>query len=186
MNCIECGNPKVHVKKYQLCQTCNSRKWRRENPDKYLIGRTRWYEENKEKEIAKAIAWNKANPAAYKKNRAKWSKESNYTMNRYNSDLNFKLKVILRNRLLQSVKTDAKAGSAVSDLGCSIEDFKKYLEAKFIIGMTWDNIGQWHLDHVVPLASFDLTDRAQFLKACHYSNMQPLWKEDNLKKSDSV
>lgn len=176
MNCVECGNPKIHVKKDQLCSTCCSRKWRRENPEKYLVGRSRWYEENKEKDIAKAKAWNKAHPEKYKEIRAKWSKTSNYQMKRYYGDLNFRLRKILRSRLLQSVKTDQKAGSAVSDLGCSIEEFKKYLEAKFKPGMTWDNIGEWHLDHIIPLASYDLTDRIHFLKACHYTNIQPLWK----------
>jgi hypothetical protein len=186
MNCIECGNSKIKVKKDQLCSGCVSRKWRRENPKKYSSYQEQYYKDNKEKIIEYSLEWQKANPDKYKKIRSEWDKRVKPQTIRYHNDLNFRLRKLLRTRLLQSVKTDAKAGSAVSDLGCSIEDFKKYLEAKFIIGMTWDNIGQWHLDHVVPLASFDLTDRAQFLKACHYSNMQPLWKEDNLKKSDSV
>jgi hypothetical protein len=56
------------------------------------------------------------------------------------------------------------------------------LEVKFQQGMSWDNYGQWHIDHIKPLAKFDLTDRTQFLAACHYTNLQPLWAEDNLSK----
>jgi desulfoferrodoxin (superoxide reductase-like protein) len=54
--------------------------------------------------------------------------------------------------------------------------------------MTWDNwtTDGWHIDHIKPLASFDLTDRKQLLEACHYTNLQPLWAKDNLIKSDKI
>ena len=184
MNCIECNKNKIRVKKCGLCSTCYSRKWRNENSDRSSNYQRQYYQEHKEKIIDYALSWQKSNPSQYKKIRSKWSKESNYATNRYHADPNFRLRKILRSRLLQSVKFNEKAGSSVSDLGCSIEEFKEYLESKFSVGMTWDNYGDWHIDHIVPLSSFDLTDRAQFLKACHYTNMQPLWKEDNLKKSD--
>jgi hypothetical protein len=192
MNCVECGNPKIKVKKDQLCSGCVSRKWRKENPDKYRAGQDRFYKENRDKLIADAIAWNKANPEQYKKNRQEWEKVAKPQTVRYHNDLNFRLRKLLRTRLLQSIRTDQKKGSAVSDLGCSIEEFKRHLESKFYTNtrtgevMSWDNIGEWHLDHVLPLASFDLADRDQFLKACYYTNIQPLWKEENLKKSDFV
>jgi hypothetical protein len=52
----------------------------------------------------------------------------------------------------------------------------------FSPGMNWANYGAWHLDHIVPISSFDLTDREHFVRACHYTNYQPLWSTDNLKK----
>jgi hypothetical protein len=88
----------------------------------------------------------------------------------------------LRIRVSLAVKSDQRAGSAVRDLGCSIARFKLFIEYQFKSGMTWDNRGEWHLDHVKPLSSFDLTDRQQFLDACHYTNYQPMWAEDNIKK----
>ena len=90
----------------------------------------------------------------------------------------------MRSGLHRGIKRNQKAGSAVSDLGCSIPEFKIYIESLFQKGMTWDNWSThgWHLDHIIPLSSFDLTDREQFLIACNYKNLQPLWAKDNLKK----
>jgi hypothetical protein len=96
----------------------------------------------------------------------------------------YKLTMCLRERLNKAIINNQKSGSAVKDLGCTIPELKQYLESKFQEGMSWDNHGLhgWHIDHITPLASFDLTDREQFLKACHYTNLQPLWAKDNLKK----
>lgn len=95
----------------------------------------------------------------------------------------FKLARNLRKRLWECLK-NKKVGSAVSDLGCTLEELKQYIESKWKPGMTWDNhnLFGWHVDHIIPLSKFDLTDREQFLKACHYTNLQPLWAEENLKK----
>ena len=75
-------------------------------------------------------------------------------------------------------------GSAVRDLGCSVEELKRHLEKQFQPKMNWENYGLygWHIDHIKPLVNFDLTNREQFLEACHYTNLQPLWAEDNLSK----
>jgi hypothetical protein len=81
-----------------------------------------------------------------------------------------------------AIKGNAKRGSAVRDLGCSIPEFIGYIADKFQKGMSWDNHGEWHLDHIKPLASFDLEDLKQFKQAVHYTNYQPLWAFDNLSK----
>lgn len=105
---------------------------------------------------------------------------------RYKTDPKYKLSCLLRGRLKSVLRGESKAGSAVRDLGCTIEVLKIYLESKFQPGMTWENWSRdgWHIDHIIPLASFDLTDRERFLKACHYTNLQPLWAKQNLKKHD--
>ncbi len=102
--------------------------------------------------------------------------------NRINSDPEFRLSSNLRTRLNKAIKSNAKTGSAVSDLGCTIKYLKSYLESMFKIGMTWDNYGKWHIDHIKPLISFDLTNPLELKKACHYTNLQPLWATDNLVK----
>lgn len=102
------------------------------------------------------------------------------------NDVSFRLKQYLRNRIYAAVKLNYKSGSAVKDLGCSIEELKLHLESKFQPGMTWENHGKWHIDHIIPLCKFDLTNREQFLQACHFSNLQPLWAVDNIRKGGKL
>ena len=67
-------------------------------------------------------------------------------------------------------------------------EFKMYIEGQFKDGMTWNNwsLKGWHLDHKIPLAFFDLTDREQLLHAVHYTNLQPMWAKENIRKSNKV
>jgi len=107
-----------------------------------------------------------------------------YNNVRYETDELFRLACILRSRVRSALKNNQKTGSAVRDLGCTLAELKTHIESLFQPGMTWENHGDWHIDHKKPLASFDLTDRIQFLQACHYTNLQPLWAAFNLSKSD--
>lgn len=88
----------------------------------------------------------------------------------------------LRCRIRKAMLGETRGVSAVRDLGMSIADFREYIAARFQPGMSWKNYGEWHLDHIRPLAEFDLTDADQARKACHYSNLQPLWAIDNQRK----
>ena len=113
-------------------------------------------------------------------------KINTYRRERYHSDIVFRLKANLRSRLVNVLKGKTKTGSAIRDLGCSVEELVSYLESKFQLGMSWENYGreenQWSIDHIQPLSSFNLEDREQFLKACHYTNLQPMWHKENIKK----
>lgn len=108
----------------------------------------------------------------------------NYERQKYNTDPIFRLKKSLRSRIRKVLKNAKRVGSPIKDLGCTLEELKVYIESKFVEGMTWENHGQWHIDHIRPLSSFDLTNKEQFLQACHFANLQPLWAEENLRKSD--
>jgi len=107
-----------------------------------------------------------------------------YDIRKSEIDPNYRIAKRLRNRLNTAVKTGQKSGSAVRELGCSIDQFKLYIESLFKPGMSWDNWAHdtWHLDHIIPLSHFDLTDREQFLRAINYTNYQPLWATDNFAK----
>jgi hypothetical protein len=109
-----------------------------------------------------------------------------YNNQRRKTNIQFRLACNLRNRLRYALKGKFKCGSAVRNLGCSLDDLKKHLESQFQPGMTWDNRGKngWHLDHIIPLSKFNLQDRQQFLIANNYTNLQPLWAKDNWSKRD--
>ena len=71
-------------------------------------------------------------------------------------------------------------------IGCTFEEFRVHIEKQFHDKMTWDNYGEWHVDHIIPCAVFDLLQPTQQLLCFHYSNLQPLWGEENLSKNNSV
>lgn len=131
---------------------------------------------------------NKSDVLEYRKEyyQANKIKINQYVKDKYESDVPFKLATNLRKRMSKMIRRSQKSGSAVKDMGCSVEELKIHLESQFQEGMTWENYGEWHIDHIYPLSKFDLFDREEFLKACHYKNLQPLWSQDNLKKSNKV
>ena len=105
--------------------------------------------------------------------------------NRKQIDINYNIKRRLRWRLrdiLKSFGKKHKYKSSLVLLGCDLNYFRKYIEDKFTDGMSWDNIAEWHLDHIKPCSSFDLTDLSQQKECFFYKNLQPLWGVDNLKK----
>lgn len=106
-----------------------------------------------------------------------------YSNKKYNSDESFRIKVLLRSRLNAAMK-GKKSKSLSTLIGCSIEDLRLHLERQFQPGMNWNNQGEWHIDHIIPCAKFDLTDDAQLAACWHYTNLQPLWGLDNIRKGD--
>lgn len=136
-----------------------------------------WYAANKQRKHERAKVWRSLNPHKIKR-----YPRNEYMKRRRQEDLNFKLRCVIRERLTKLVRN--KRRSSLLVLGCSIDYLREYLESKFQPGMAWSNYGKngWHIDHIKPLASFDLSDERQLEEACHYSNLQPLWATDNLRK----
>ena len=99
----------------------------------------------------------------------------------------FKLVKTLRSRLCAALKRkNAKKGFSTMELtGCELPFLKQYLEDKFKPGMTWENHGEWHIDHIKPCCSFDLKNEEEQKKCFHYTNLQPLWANENLVKGGS-
>lgn len=122
----------------------------------------------------------------YRKTHKKEKNEREIRLRKNN--INYKISCYLRSRSGNAIKNNQKAGSFVRDLGCSIPELKLRLESMFQSGMTWDNWSRtgWHIDHIIPLDFFDLSNREEFLKAVHYTNLQPLWSKENLKKNNKI
>ena len=108
-----------------------------------------------------------------------------YEKERKKTDPTFKLLKTLRSRLSNAIKNKGgrKCNTTINLTGCDIPFLKGYLEAKFTEGMTWENHGKWHIDHIKPCCSFNLEDEEEQKKCFHYTNLQPLWATDNLVKS---
>jgi hypothetical protein len=153
-----------------------SKIYREENPEKLKSYSKKYREENPEKIKDSHKSWRE-------KNKEKIRERVNL---RFSSDINFKLAHTLRTRTKDYIKKKKgiKSGKTSELVGCSWSELRYYLESKFKEGMTWENHSfyGWHIDHIKPLASFDLTDPEQQKQAFHYTNLQPLWWRENLEK----
>jgi len=113
-----------------------------------------------------------------------------YKREKYKTDPQFRLARIFRSRLNYALKHSGlkKSISMTEYLSCDINTAKLHIEAMFENGMTWDNHGNkgWHVDHIIPLDAFDLTDKEQIKLGCNYKNLQPLWCEDNTAKNKKL
>jgi hypothetical protein len=92
----------------------------------------------------------------------------------------------MRSRICNYLKKSniTKKNKTFEIVGCTPQSLKEHLETQFIDGMSWDNRSEWHIDHIIPLSSAKTEEELYGL--CHYTNLQPLWAEDNLKKSNKI
>ena len=138
------------------------------------------------------VEWARNNPKRMRTYRAKYrsaNKEKHaVTQARLRKNVQYRLADSLRKRLWNVLRDNKTALYAINNIGCTSKELQQYLEAQFVDGMNWDNWSRdgWHIDHIVPLASFDLTDRDQLLKATHFTNLQPLWAKENLSKGSKI
>lgn len=177
--CIECNS--VDNKEYKwykgpTCRSCYYKKYHSNRRDVHLMQMKQRRDVNKEHDAKIKSEWianNKQRHNEYKRL---------YKLNRYHSDENFRLLNIVRRQINRAIKGEMKELRSIEYIGCSIDELKIHLESKFQPGMTWNNYGEWQIDHIRPLSSFTLTETVELRAATHYSNLQPLWKSDNLSK----
>jgi hypothetical protein len=166
----------------KVCQNKNSTNWRLNNIEKYKDIQKKFIENNPGISYEYSKKWNNKN-----KDRVR-NYQSEYSKNRYNQDILFKLKTNYRNRLKDIFRDYGyvKNNRSIDYLGCDIKFLKEYLESKFTDGMTWDNKGfyGWHIDHIIPLSSAKTEE--EVYKLCHYTNLQPLWSKDNMSKGSKL
>jgi len=150
--------------------------YRLNNPDNRKKSDKVYREKNLEKIKLRKKVWKKNNPEY----------QTQYEKKRKDIDLLFKLNKSVRGRIYKFLKTNniTKTNKTFDIVGCSPEFLKEHLEQQFTKGMSWDNQGKWHIDHKIPLSSAKTEE--EIYKLCHYSNLQPLWAEDNLKKGCKI
>ena len=192
--CKECchshHNKHYHTKKsprlkenlkegYKVCTTCNQ--------ELLLINFTTQkagrFGVNSTCKVCFNLDWNE-----YQK---RTGQNNSYNKHRKATDPQFKLKTLLRGRLFDALKRHTKGGkvnkthSALTLLGCSIDEYKIFLENQFKPDMNWGNHGKiWEIDHILPCDSFDLTNHIQQSKCFNYKNTQPLYKSENRSKGN--
>ena len=180
------------------------KKYSMENKDKITQYNKIYYEENKEKAIEYRKRYYKENGEMVRQKRKQYRKKNielikksahldkpnrnRKRREKYKTDIGYKLERILRSRLTKTLMDKIKKENTFILLGCSIEYLKNHIEERFKPGMSWDNYNHetWHLDHILPCASFDLSDINQQRKCFHYSNLQPLWAKENMEKRSKI
>jgi hypothetical protein len=169
------------------------KEWRLNNKDKqYKYNKDRWNFKRDECVERNKKYWNENKERLTDRNKEYYegnklniiNKNVNYERKRSKEDELYRLTKIYRTRTKIAFKLKGfEKPTRTSDLiGCTPQEFKEYLESKFTEGMTWENRGLkgWHLDHIIPLCS--AKNKEELEKLCHYTNIQPLWWQDNLKK----
>jgi len=141
--------------------------------------------------IARSKAAKHANPEKYKALDRLYRESNKETRNkqareRRANDPEYRIRHNLRMRMNRAVKGIAKSSDTMDILGCTIEEFRLHLERLFTDGMSWANYGidGWHIDHIKPCAAFDMSKEEDQMACFHYTNMQPLWAIENIRKSD--
>ena len=114
--------------------------------------------------------------------------EREYKKSRRQIDMGFKIKSNLSSRLSNLINKKGQGLTTQELIGCDRDKLTHHLQSQFTDGMTWENYGLkgWHVDHIIPISLYDLTNEYEVKKACHYTNLQPLWWKDNLEKGNKI
>jgi hypothetical protein len=172
--CRECqriGSKKYKLENKEKIKEYNS-KWNYENKTYYQEYRKFWEVENREKVLKKRERFKEKNPNYI----------NDYNKKRKKEDIVFKLRFDMRNSINRYLKY--RSQKTFDIVGCTSEFLKEHLENQFVDGMTWENRNEWHIDHIIPLSSAKTEE--ELYKLCHYTNLQPLWAEENLRKSNKI
>lgn len=152
------------------------KKYHEENSDKIKKRKKSYYEQNRQSINIKHKTYRKENKD--KRNRYEKIKKKN--------DVFYGLLTGMRSRLSGYLKkiNITKKNKTFEIVGCTPEFLKEHLENQFVSGMTWENRSEWHIDHIIPLSSAKTEE--ELYKLCHYTNLQPLWAEENMKKGNKI
>ena len=168
-----------------------AKEWYLKNKEKCSLNSKKWYEKNKEIKLKKSKEWVEKNKERHKQLLKNWYQKNKKHVSverkkRYEIDPNFKMRSNISRRILLALKGKCKSANTMKLLGANVEQVWKHLESTFKPGMTKENHGEWHVDHIRPCSSFDLSKPEEQSKCFHYTNLQPLWAKENISKSDKI
>lgn len=166
-----------------ICKICSKEKYQ-QNRDNEILRVKNYQKNNREKVLTQKLIYSKK---YFIKNYDKVKEyQKNYKSNRRKTDILFKLSDGLRSRIYGFLKKRyiSKTNTTFELVGCSPLELKLFLEQKFIEGMSWENQGKWHIDHIIPLSS--ATNEEELYKLCHFTNLQPMWATDNIRKGAKI
>jgi hypothetical protein len=181
------------------CKTVLARKYRASDPGRVRKNAMASYWRHRDSKIAKNKLWKAANAervraynSAYLKaycaenadRLREWRRA--YNKARMAADPNYAIKKRLRLRLSHALNGKKKRFPSLALTGCTVDELRQWIEDQFDFEMHWGNVGAWHLDHYLPCAAFDLTDEEQAKVCFHWSNMRPIWREQNAAKGDAL
>lgn len=174
------------------CKACR-RIYRQENAELIREQRQKYYVKNKSNISRKNKEYRESNIDIMREYQRNYREKNRSALRVYYTqylanNISASISHRLRTRIRKAIKEQygIKAYSSVELLGCTIDECRRYLELKFSGGMSWDNYGLWHIDHIKPCISFDLTDPEQQKICFHYTNLQPLWAKENLLKGSKL
>jgi hypothetical protein len=173
----------------------SQKKYREENHEKILLSYKRYRIKNRDIINKKSRARRSANPEKAREASRKCSKKNRKRINaysrlKYKNDAQYRISTNLKRRIRTAIERILNNKTIETNwlFGCDILKFKLHIESLFQDGMAWDNHGNkgWHIDHLIPVKMFDVTIDSERKKCFHYSNLQPLWAEDNRKKGVKI
>ena len=189
----------VQAKKYRQLNkeaVSNCKKlWYAQNKESSAINKSKYYLKNKDVIKKYYKEWRENNIEQQKVYKQKYYLENKEKiretrLNKSKNNINYRLAHNLRTRLAMFLKAQntMKINKTMVYVGCTKEELKKHIENQFVDGMSWDNYGRttWHIDHIIPLSIFDLTVEENIHKVMHYTNLQPLWASDNIRKGNKI
>lgn len=182
---------KACYKKYKEDNKENSQKWHKEhyskNKEKIKEHNKVYYKDNKEAHSKRTKKWMKNNKeyfSNYIKSRS--GKQNAINRERWKNEPEFRLKILLRNRLVEILKRtkSKKLKSATKLIGCTSGELMVYLEKMFLPEMNWSNHGKiWEIDHIVGCVNFDLTKLEEQQRCFYYTNLRPIFKTTEIAES---
>ncbi|MHA1738808.1 MAG: hypothetical protein ACTSWD_09500 [Candidatus Heimdallarchaeota archaeon] len=189
--CIEYDKIRYRIRKSEYSQ--RHKKYYQENKAKIKNKTQNYYLKNitKKRQYSKDHHLKHKNDIDYKNKRLEYREKNKIRLNKqiylihrkyYKNNISYRIKENCRGRINNALRGYTKSLSTMLLIGCEVDYLMFHLQEQFTKGMSWDNYGDWHVDHIRPCASFDFVKESEQKKCFHYTNLQPLWAKDNLSK----